>query len=425
MNILFITNCYYPNGDATSVVVHNLARAFLKKHCNVHVLVLTYEGKSLTICEKDGVRITNLLVPELGGLRNIFNNICIWKPETMRIFFEKIVSVLKFRYSYAYKRYYELPAKLKGFIRGIKKIISEEKVDLIIPTLMPSEAGHALICMKDISVPFAVYQLDTYWNNATLPQKYSSDRLELERHINKRAIFNITTPQIFKSNLLKDKRLTRKQIVAEFPMILEDEYCGQLGAMNDIRHAVFLGTLYADIRPPEKIIKIISNISRNDLIFDFYGSNQNLVSDTAHYIKAKCLLALHGEVPTEEAGIKKREADFLVNIDNTCPQQVPSKIFEYISTGKPIINFYFTEESSTIPYLKRYPLVLNINVNITQPLEAARKIESFVEDSFGENVSWEYIVRTYKKNTPEYVADQFLAAYEKFCTSEMKNPERK
>ena len=35
-----------------------------------------------------------------------------------------------------------------------------------------------------------------------------------------------------------------------------------------------------------------------------------------------------------------QEADILVNIGNSIDNQMPSKIFEYISTGKPILNFY-------------------------------------------------------------------------------------
>ena len=228
MNILFITNCYYPDGDATSVVVHNLAKALLKKNCSIHVLVLTSEEELATTSEKDGVHITNLLVSEMGGLESIINRISIWKPKTIQVFLKKTYSVLRFKYSYAYHRYYELPAKLKGFIRGIKKITSEEMIDLIIPTLMPSEAGHALICLNDRTIPFALYQLDTYWNNATLPPKYSSDRFDLERRINEKAIFNITTPQIIEKNQEKYRRITRVWSAPEQVIREGRDYCGFL-----------------------------------------------------------------------------------------------------------------------------------------------------------------------------------------------------
>ncbi len=53
-------------------------------------------------------------------------------------------------------------------------------------------------------------------------------------------------------------------------------------------------------------------------------------------------------------------ADILVNIANRSANQTPSKIFDYISTGKPIVNFYCLQNDSSMFYLQRYPAVLQI-----------------------------------------------------------------
>ena len=46
---------------------------------------------------------------------------------------------------------------------------------------------------------------------------------------------------------------------------------------------------------------------------------------------------------------------------NKVDNQVPSKIFDYISLGKPIINVYTSEKDPALEYLKQYPLALNIS----------------------------------------------------------------
>ena len=46
-------------------------------------------------------------------------------------------------------------------------------------------------------------------------------------------------------------------------------------------------------------------------------------------------------------------------IGNLCANQVPSKVFEYIATGKPILNFYSIENDTSLIYLNRYPAVLS------------------------------------------------------------------
>ena len=44
----------------------------------------------------------------------------------------------------------------------------------------------------------------------------------------------------------------------------------------------------------------------------------------------------------------------LISIGNKDFPYVPSKIFEYMSTGKPIIHFYHNDDDSCLGYLQRY-----------------------------------------------------------------------
>ena len=43
-----------------------------------------------------------------------------------------------------------------------------------------------------------------------------------------------------------------------------------------------------------------------------------------------------------------------VNMGNTVNNQMPSKVVEYISTGKPILNLSVNEKCSTLGLMKRY-----------------------------------------------------------------------
>ena len=53
-------------------------------------------------------------------------------------------------------------------------------------------------------------------------------------------------------------------------------------------------------------------------------------------------------------------SDILVNIGNTVEFQIPGKIFEYMSTGKPIVHFSKLPEDPALKYLQKYPRVLII-----------------------------------------------------------------
>ena len=99
--------------------------------------------------------------------------------------------------------------------------------------------------------------------------------------------------------------------------------------------------------------------------------------------------------------------DVLINIGNSVLNQMPSKIFEYISSGKPIINVFKSPDCPTLKYLTRYPLALNLfEGEITEhPAEKAAAIRAFCRETRGKRVPAEEIQSTFAANTFEAFAD--------------------
>ena len=71
-----------------------------------------------------------------------------------------------------------------------------------------------------------------------------------------------------------------------------------------------------------------------------------------------------------------KKSNFLLNIGNSTTYQLPSKIFEYMITQKPILNLIYDSNDLTIPILEKYNASLNIintekymNINIIQKLK--------------------------------------------------------
>lgn len=412
MNILFVTQNYYPNGDATSQIIHNVSKVLISKGYKVDVAALTKDYNIPQRIEKDGVSIITVFTPELDTYKNILRKL-LKKPFVyIKAFFLKTYFSAIRRLNIHNKVYDISSSAVRSYKKAVLKAMSwrTEKYDLIVVTLMPHHAVKAVFDLHTY-IPVAIYQLDPFWNNDTLSDKYKKERLEYEKTINKKSLFVLTTPIIYETNRRLDSQAFKKLIPCEFPMIIEKWYCREIPNDNDGIHCVFMGTLYPDIRPPQKIVEIISKIERSNLSFDFYGLNQDLITESAAYTKAKKLISLHGMIQNDEADAKRNKANILINIDNKSIQQVPSKIFEYICTGKPIINFFFNNESHTLEYLKDYPMVLNVNVIDTPSDKAAKLVEEFVITSNGKQVSWDYICKKYYKNTPEYVAGQMLEAY--------------
>jgi hypothetical protein len=55
-----------------------------------------------------------------------------------------------------------------------------------------------------------------------------------------------------------------------------------------------------------------------------------------------------------------KDADVLVNIGNKTPELLPSKLVEYASTGKPVLNLISIPEDSSADFFAEYPAALNV-----------------------------------------------------------------
>ena len=73
------------------------------------------------------------------------------------------------------------------------------------------------------------------------------------------------------------------------------------------------------------------------------------------------------------------EADCLVNIGNDTEYQLPSKVVEYASTGKPVLCLAKKEKDSSIAFFQQYPRALClIEQEYTISPDQAQKVLQFL-----------------------------------------------
>lgn len=105
-------------------------------------------------------------------------------------------------------------------------------------------------------------------------------------------------------------------------------------------NVVYVGALHKSIREPwvaiEKLTKVFDVLISIGFepVFNLYGPT-NGVDLTGYAVGS---VRWHGKIDREKAVGIMRTADVLVNIDNINCIMSPSKIVEYVATGKPIIN---------------------------------------------------------------------------------------
>lgn len=130
-----------------------------------------------------------------------------------------------------------------------------------------------------------------------------------------------------------------------------------------VRRLVFTGSLYRDIRNPAYLLKLVSGLFEQspDLEAHFYGR----INDCADLFEEPLRkfpknLFVHGLVTRDAAAEGLKQADFLINIANITSYQLPSKLVDYMATGKPIINLVSIEDDSSLAFLKDYPRTVTV-----------------------------------------------------------------
>lgn len=120
-------------------------------------------------------------------------------------------------------------------------------------------------------------------------------------------------------------------------------------------------------------------------------------------------LIYHGRVSQQEALDVIKKADVLLNIGNTTTNQCPSKLIDYIATGKPIVNIAKIEECTSVKCLEKYPLKFLINEKETVTDEMITNLNKFLKDMKEVNpISYEKIEKIYNDFTMDAMIDKFV-----------------
>lgn len=211
-----------------------------------------------------------------------------------------------------------------------------------------------------------------------------------------------TTHFIREAMIQKGHELYAKRIVeVSFPMITG--YDEMSYKKNDDKISLlFAGTIYPDIRSPNYYLKIASQLDERFRIV-FAGKYCKEYLALVSFQTNAELIALPN-LPHEEVKELLETNDIMINIGNSVPVHIPSKIFEYINTGKPIINFYKFDECPTLYYTERYPLCLNLNENDKDINRATERFVNFCVENKGKRLEQQWIMENYAESTPAVIA---------------------
>ncbi|MEG0570842.1 MAG: glycosyltransferase [Oscillospiraceae bacterium] len=168
---------------------------------------------------------------------------------------------------------------------------------------------------------------------------------------------------------------------------------------------VFIGSINKTIRNPKFIISLLESISMFNIEVSFIGEINCIDMFDRLKEKYQSRISFLGRVSHDISIEQMLNADILLNIGNSNSSMVPSKIFEYMSTGKPIISTLPIKNEPSAQYLTKYPSALIFDEDRSDFNIIAEEILNFIGKSKDIQVNYDDLEKKFYKNTPKAFVD--------------------
>ena len=281
-------------------------------------------------------------------------------------------------------------------LNAAKQMLALYRYDLLLTVSLPFTSHLIGLNLKNIfpEVPWAIDVGDPFFFQTESPSNnhwlYAKLNYNLEKRVIRKSGVIFVTTEGTRQEYIRQFPGSLGKVVVIPPLISYPKTPpiskSALFSSKDKIRFVFIGTLYRDIRNPCFLLQLftafgqIYGLDRVEL--HFFGN----VSDCRHYFKPYTELIgesifLHGLIGHGEAFQAIREADILVNIGNLTSFQLPSKVVEYVSTGKPILNISKVADDSSAQFLRNYRPSICLHESSEISSKQIDDLAAFVESS--------------------------------------------
>ena len=400
MKVLFINDGYYPTPQASANCTRNIVNELINKHsvqCDIFNITTKIDVPEYAF---DGSSQIYTLVDYHNVSIDDFKNAPMSLDKRCKIFICKLSERL-FRCKIKRQKY-------KSIRKQLEKIASE--YDVLVSVVSDFNIGYGtMLYTRKNDKPYILYQVDPISSNDT-QKRYKKRLTAFEKKLYANAAYVFTTPLLKEEKKFDSSYDSEKIISAEFPIVVKPDTDTRKN--HDGVVCFFAGNICPGVRDCRYTMKLFSLLNESDVFIEFVGAGQeDVVSSYASETLAGHVVH-RGKLSKKECNSYMEQADILINIGNIMTNQVPSKIFDYISTGLPIINICTSKDCPTIPYMEKYGFALNL-FETTNEEETKLQVESlrkFIHSFAGRRKPFEQVQMLFIENTPEYVGKQFIAA---------------
>lgn len=413
--ILIMVGTYYPKPLANGICTHQIALALQKKGYEIHIICIGSDEFQEDII-KDGFFIYPVKPRLFHKLRalgekdidskkgKIYYNIAMMLNKIKKLIFIGFYPMTSPLFIW---RYYNLGHKLH----------KEQGFDAVLSVYNPLEAivAGSLLKKRYKDLKLIHYFLDSLTNDGGvkyLPRKWTSSlgfKWEKRIYSNADKILKMRCHEQHYSKEIYDN-YRHKIMMTDIPLYIKISNKDNIIANQQeskLLNWIYTGSLSSGTYDAEYACLLFSKIVEkdNNYRFNFYSRGNFEKRIQEYSIKTSNAIVRHGFVESNIVRQAILNADILISVGTLNSSMIPSKIFEYMSSGKPIIHFYKQDGDVCIPYYEKYPLSLCIKEDYKNIDENIIKINTFMNDIQSKMVEQNELDKYFVENTPEYTAD--------------------
>lgn len=282
------------------------------------------------------------------------------------------------------------------YVKRLQKIHKKDKIDVLISVSFDFYTHVSALKFKKIerNVKWITFTTDplAYSEVNPIPKWKLKTAINVENNVYTLCDYCIVTEELY-PNLKNDYHISPEKIL-KLPFLLLNQQIETKENIGSNINVLYAGYLYYEIRNPKTMLEVFSRVKCAELQLHVAGDRfirQMLKSKFPHNIH------IDGLVSREKYLALLGTSDILINLCNSVNLQAPSKLTELISTGKPIINFYYYEDSG-YRMIERYPLGINIH-NDADYSESAKRVENFISVNAHIHMSLEEVKTLFPEHT--------------------------
>lgn len=400
MRIAFLTDEFYPTFGANSLVVKTVCEKLtqlghkayvLPFHCG-ETMPAREEWENITICRQ-------VPADDKNGLKALL------KKGHLLTAGKLLCSLYRQK-----KDPHDFVAK-KNYLaeKFLVKWLKTEKIDIAVSINCSIELSFPLLRLRKkgkLPCKWFFYMLDPFASHEYYLTHASEAHLRKLQH----SIMN-NCDRVLATKLIYDEtakweteETLQKIVITEFPKIEKPEMkpCeDEIDLDPTFSHVVCTGSKNETVRNSAFTLAVCRQLENLSVQFHFVGYGW---CDDGQVRKEENCIFYPSHSPQSAKNLQLK-SDFLLNIGNAVVNQLPSKVLEYISTGKPVINFYKTEDCPAKALLAN-AVSLNLSEQ-ADPDGQASLLAEFLQKKHP-TMSFEQIEDVYRAYTPNQVAKNFL-----------------